>query len=360
MKKTMSSYERTLTAFNRQEPDRVPVDYLYNQGIHSRLLRHFGLGAEDKDKLLECLRVDIRNLSVPYIGPRLHPEVPGLQVGAMQGERTRWVEHSSGGYWDFCEFPLQYADEEQVAAYPLGSPDDFDYGLIPDMIKQYDGYFLAGMFGYGDLINGNGFLRGMEQTLVDLVSDDPAGLLLAKRRFEITLGMWSRAIDAAKKAGLKIHMLCLGEDLGTQRGPIISPAVFEKHIRPSYQPFIDLAKANDMLVMIHSCGSSSWAFPAFVEMGIDVVDTLQPEATNMAPAYLKKTFGHELAFHGMISTAGPLANGSVEDVRREVAETLGIMKPGGGYCLCPTHAIQDNSPTENVLAMYEAAQEFGA
>jgi uroporphyrinogen decarboxylase len=94
-------------------------------------------------------------------------------------------------------------------------------------------------------------------------------------------------------------------------------------------------------------------------MGIDVVDTLQPEAKDMAPSYLKKTFGQSLAFHGCISTAGPLATGTVEGTVEYVKRTLEIMMPGGGYCLAPTHMIQDNSPTENVLAMYVTAMKYG-
>jgi len=94
-------------------------------------------------------------------------------------------------------------------------------------------------------------------------------------------------------------------------------------------------------------------------MGVKAVDTLQPEATDMSPRYLKEKFGGRLAFHGCISTAGPLAFGTVEDVINNVKETLEIMMPGGGYCLAPTHAIQDNSPTANVVAMYEAAHKYG-
>jgi uroporphyrinogen-III decarboxylase len=90
------------------------------------------------------------------------------------------------------------------------------------------------------------------------------------------------------------------------------------------------------------------------------VDTLQPEAANMSPSYLKATFGGRLAFHGCISTAGVLAHGSVADVEKEVRETLQIMMPGGGYCLAPTHAMQDNTPTENAVAMYRAAGEYGS
>jgi uroporphyrinogen decarboxylase len=94
-------------------------------------------------------------------------------------------------------------------------------------------------------------------------------------------------------------------------------------------------------------------------MGITVIDTLQPEAKDMAPAFLKQRFGKRLSFHGCISTAGPVATGTVEDVIRNVRETLEIMMSGGGYALAPTHMLQDNSPTENVLAMYETARTYG-
>jgi uroporphyrinogen decarboxylase len=94
-------------------------------------------------------------------------------------------------------------------------------------------------------------------------------------------------------------------------------------------------------------------------MGIDVVDTLQPEAKDMAPAYLKERFGDQLAFHGCISTAGPVAYGTVQEVVDDVCVTLKTMMPGGGYALAPTHQLQDNSPTENVVAMYEAAKKYG-
>lgn len=90
----------------------------------------------------------------------------------------------------------------------------------------------------------------------------------------------------------------------------------------------------------------------FIEMGINAVDTLQPEAFNMRPEYLKATFGGRLAFHGCISTSEPLTHGTTEEVYEYCRRTLEIMMPGGGYWFSPTHQIQDNTPTENVLAMY--------
>lgn len=359
MPQPMSSKERALAAIHHQRTDRVPFDYSGNQNITRRLCEHFGItapGAEARNQLREALHVDFRHVSPRYTGPKLHQDKPPVMVDNW-GIHRRWIEHESGGYSDFCHWPLAQASVEEIEAWPMPDPDHFDYTEIAracEEVKQY--CVVAGDPGTGDIINSGGMLRTMEQILVDLATDDPAGLCLIDRRFNIKLEIIRRTLEAAPG---KIDLLHLGEDLGTQRGPIISLDLFRKHIRPRMQRFVDLAKAHNIPVMIHSCGSSSWAFDDFIEMGIGVVDTLQPEATNMDPAYLKQRFGKQLAFHGCISTAGPLANGSVGEVRENVRQTLEIMMPGGGYMLSPTHAIQDNSPTENVLAMYETGLEYG-
>jgi len=199
-------------------------------------------------------------------------------------------------------------------------------------------------------------LCGMENVLVGLISDDPALLRLIDRKLNLQLEVVERTLERAAGA---IDFLWLGEDLGTQIAPMISLELFRRHIRPRHQKMIDIARSFDLPVMIHTCGSSSWAYDDFIEMGVSAVDTLQPEAANMAPAYLKRRFGDRLAFHGCISTAGPVSFGSVEDVVRDCRQVLGVMMPGGGYCFSPTHCLQDNSPTENVVAMYETAQRFG-
>lgn len=355
-KEKMTSKERVKVTFSNQPADRVPIDYATNPGIHGRLLKHFGLQDDDVEGLLQIFGVDFRGVGAPYKGPRLHQEVPDRHVDPQWGIHTRYIENQSGSYWDFCDFPLKEADEAMVAAWPMPSPDDYDYSSVLENCKRYSSYALYAATGYGDIINGNGFLRGMEQTLIDLVTDDPAGMLLADRRMKIQFEVTRKVIEAAKGG---IDIMWLGEDLGTQKSQMISMNTFRKHIRPRYQKFVDLAKKHNISVMIHSCGSSSWAYEDFIEMGINVVDTLQPEAKDMSPAYLKKQFGGRLAFHGCISTAGPVAYGTVDDVIANVRETLEIMMSGGGYCFSPTHQLQDNSPTENVVAMYEAVKKYG-
>jgi uroporphyrinogen decarboxylase len=354
----MTSKERVLTALESREPDRVPIDYLANEGIDRRLKSHFGLQPDDNEGLLRHLSVDFRGVAARYCGPKLHPDIPerGIKVDDW-GYHRRWVEYGVSGYWDYCEFPLQNATEDEVAAWPMPSPDDYDYSEISSTCKQYEEFAVSiGGPGVGDIINSNGMLRGVEQALIDLVTDNPAGLLLAQRRTDINLEIVRRTLEEAKGG---IDFLWMGEDLGTQIGPMISMKCYRKHIRPLHQKFVDLAKSFGIPVMIHTCGSSSWAYEDFIEMGVKAVDTLQPEVTDMSPEYLKRTFGGRLAFHGCISTAGPVSTGTVDEVIQYCRNTLEIMMPGGGFCFAPTHLLQDNSPTENVLAMYETALKFG-
>jgi uroporphyrinogen decarboxylase len=352
----MRPKERALTTFARQEPDRVPINYMANPGIDGRLKMHYGLAADDDEGLRRALGVDFRTVAASYVGPKLHADVPDRTID-MWGIHRRWIEHESGGYWDYCDFPLRQATLGEVEAWPMPSPDDFDYDDLVEQCRRYADYCVVlGGAGIADIINSTGMIRNMEQVMVDLITDDPSCLRYIDRRLEVQLEMVERSLEAARGG---IDVLWMGEDLGTQKGPMISVDLYRRHLRPRHQRVVDLGKKYGIPVAIHSCGSSSWAFDDFIEMGIGVVDTLQPEARDMAPAYLKRCFGDRLAFHGCISTAGPVAMGSAQETVDDVRQTLETMMPGGGYAFSPTHMLQDNSPTENVVAMYEAAHEYG-
>ncbi len=355
----MTSKERVRAALACLEPDRVPINYHSNPGVDGRLKEHFGLATEDNEGLRKALGVDFRGIGAPYNGPKLHEDIPerGVKVDNW-GIHRRYVEHDTGGYWDYCDFPLRDADEEEISRRPMPSPDDYDYSGVRDACERNAEYGLhVGGAGLGCIINTAGFHRTMEQVFCDLALDDPAGLLLIDRFLSIQLEVTRRTLEAAPAGA--IDFLWMGEDLGTQEGPMISMAMLKKHILPRHKPFLDLAASYDLPVMMHTCGSSSWAYEEYIKMGLKAVDTLQPEAKDMSPAYLKGKFGGRLAFHGCISTAGPVATGTVEETIDYCRNTLDIMMPGGGYCFAPTHSLQDNSPTENVVAMYETAGKYG-
>jgi uroporphyrinogen decarboxylase len=279
-------------------------------------------------------------------------------VNQLEGAIMRWVEHETGGYWDFCDFMLKDASDKDFEKFPIPNPDDFDYNAAYEYAKvvgkEYAVY--TGGAGTPDIINSNGRIMGMEDVLCHLLCEDEAAIDFIHRRADSQLKVMERTLDKCK--GL-IDFIWLGEDLGTQHSPMISLELYRSQLKPIHKRFADLANSYGLPSLIHTCGSSSWAYNDFIEMGITGVDTLQPEAANMSPEYLKKTFGDKLCYRGCISTAGPLAYGTPEDVRRNVKETLEIMMKGGGYHFAPTHAIQDNSPTENVIAMYQSAHDYG-
>ncbi len=354
-RESMTSKERVQAFFRNEETDRVPIDMAWNPLIKKRVMDHFE--AENDDELRRALGVDFMGVGSRYQGSELFDPIPERNVNPIYGWRTRWVEHGSGGYWDYCDFPLEHATVDEVAAWPFADPDDFSYDHIEERIDAYpDMAFHCGGAGTACIINTCGFLRSMEQVFVDLITDDEAGLLLMDKLMDQQYGEMKRTLEAGNG---KIDFMWMGEDLGTQIAPLISMEIFRKHIRPRQQRFFDLAKEHGVPTLLHTCGSSSWAYEDYIEMGLTGADTLQPEAANMSPDYLKRTFGGRLVFHGCISSTGALSFGTPDEVEEDCRKTLDIMMPGGGYAFSPTHCLQDNTPTENVVRMYETVHQHG-
>jgi uroporphyrinogen decarboxylase len=243
-------------------------------------------------------------------------------------------------------------------SFPVPNPDHFDYDAALAHAKLYDNRYglFIGNPGIPDIINSNGRIMGMEDVLCHLITENEAAMRFIHRRAGFQLKYLERTLEKCK--GL-IDFMWLGEDLGTQIAPMISLNLYRKVFKPIHKSFCDLAKSFKRPVMVHTCGSSSWAYEDFIEIGVRGVDTLQPEATNMSPGYLKEHFGGRLCFRGCISTAGPLAYGTTRDVEQNCRETLETMMECRGYHFAPTHQIQDNTPVENVIAMYNAAYKYG-
>ena len=326
-----------------------------NPAIHKRVAAALGVPA-DKDAVDDALGVDFKELMPRYTGRPLFSPREGRRVHPLTGAVQRWVPNQDGGYWDHCDFPLAEADDETIANWPVPDPDDFDYDELLDRCKLYRHKAVHfGHPGVSDVMNNTGMIRGMENIYMDLALETESVMTLLDRRMKAELAMFERALDKCRDY---VDFIWTGEDLGTQRAPLISLDMFRAQIRPRHQPLVDLASSYGKPVMIHCCGSSSWAFEDFIEMGIRAVDTLQPEAADMDPACLARKYGGRLAFHGCISTA-KLAVMTPEAVAQNVAETLETMMPHHGYCLAPTHYLQDNTPVENVIAMYRTAHRLG-
>lgn len=355
---TMTHKERVRRTFDFEKTDRVTIGYDGNPGITARLCRALGLKADDTEGLMQALGVDYRQVYAPYVGKPLYTAPPGRRVDPLEGCVMRLVEHETGSYLDYCDFPLKDATDEMFYNFPVPDADDFDYSAAKDLAESYGKNMALYIGGPGtpDVINSNGRIMGTEDVLIHLAMEDEAALAFMRRRADFQLKHMERLLDAC---GKYLDFVWLGEDLGTQIAPMISLEMYRKQIKPIHRQFVDLASAYGLPAMIHTCGSSSWAYEDFIEMGMRGVDTLQPEAKNMSPAYLAEKFGGRLNFRGCISTAGALAYGSAEETEKVCRDTLEIMMKVRGYHFAPTHQIQDNTPVCNAVAMYNAAHKYG-
>ena len=351
----MTSKQRVLASFAHEKTDRMPINYLSNPTVHNRLAAHLGI-PNDMESMYEALQVDFRGLMPDYTGKPLFHALKDRNVDPLYGSITRWVANKDGGYWDYCDFPLKDQTDEIIANWPLPSADDFDYDSLLEACKHFqDKAIHLGHAGLCDIMNSFGMLRGMEDTYVDMLLETEGSMVYLDRRIQFQLEWMERSLEKCKDY---VAFMWTGEDLGTQHTPLISMEVFKAQIRPRHQKMVDLAKAYNKPVMIHCCGSSSWAYNDFIEMGITGADTLQPEATHMDPVYLAKTYGDKMMFHGCISTA-KLSTFTADEVTENVREIIDIMKPNHAYCVAPTHMIQDNTPVENIVAMYDSALRYG-
>ncbi len=348
---TLTSKARVLSAVNHIETDRPPIQIYTTPEIEIVLREYF-----KPVDYLEALNVDFR-----YVGPVSIKEVRKASPDSGVDEYDIWgigykqVAYSTGGmYTEAVDLPFaRMQNMDDVNNYPWPSTDDFDYSTIAEQIDRVSDYAICyGGPGVPDIINGVSRGRGMEQVLIDIVTDDEVGVAIIDRCVDFHYDCCCRALEAGKGG---IDILWLGEDLGTQKGPTISPDTFDRFFRPRLQRFIDLAHDYGAKAMMHSCGSTRLLQSRLIEMGLDILDSVQPEPVGMDPEELKRDFGRQLTYCGMISTQVTLPYGSVEECRAEARHRIDVVGKGGGYIFSPAHAIQPDTPLVNILAIYEEA-----
>lgn len=347
----MTSKERVLAAIAHRRPDRTPIQTYLTPEIERKLMDHFGL--ETPDALLERLGVDLRYVAPAYAGP-VPPVPPGSQLADEWGVGYVMFDHGHGGaYPEPNHLALAQIDTmAQFEAYPWPDARNFAYDQAPGQCAAYAAYAVcAGHAGMPDIVNGVSRGRGMERVLMDIMTEDPVGVAIIDKRCDFYFEYARRTLEAARGG---IDILCIGEDTGNQNGPMFAPEVFDAFFRPRLQRYIDLAHDFGCKAMMHSCGNTRKLMPRFIEMGLDVLDAMQPEPPGMVPEALKAEFGGRLAFCGLISTQQTLPFGSIEACRAEARHRLRLFEDGG-YIFSPAHCIQADNPIENALAIYEEA-----
>lgn len=350
----MLSRERVQAAFTHNQPDFTPYDYFFTPEIHQALLQHFGVTQEDE--IRERLGTDIRYINPPYIGPPLPTYDDGSTMN-IWGIRKKPMPNEYGDYAEPVNFPYaSWKTVEEAEAFPWPDPDWFDYGAIPALCEQYPDFCIAtGSFSVQDFINGVAFGRGVEQVLIDIAMEDPVYLYIVEKRHRFYMEMIERTLEAAKG---RIDMVLCGDDFGSQRDLLISPRTFDRLFSAKKKEFFDLVHSYGAKVSHHCCGSSLKLIPRFIEIGMDALQTIQPQAAGMNPYSLKKQFGSQLTLHGAVDVQGWLQSATPEEIEKEVLQLMELVGAGGGFILSPCHNIQPDTPLENVLALYRAAIRY--
>jgi uroporphyrinogen decarboxylase len=347
----MDHRSRFESAMRHEACDRLPMDFISEGDVPARVARYFGAaGYEDA---LRKLDIDFRHLPHAEFRAPYAKDERGFFTD-MWGVRLRPVVNRFGSYDEVEYRPFAgIATMDEVESYPWPSPDIFDFSGLERRCDALRGEHVVvfGHPGLMDLINGTSFARGMEQVLVDVALEDPVGLALMERRQEILLEVARRALEAAKG---KIDVLWIGDDYGTQSGPLMKLDSWKSIFAPKLKAFIELGHRYGARVMLHSCGSNRGLIPLWIGMGLDIYQAVQAEAEGMGAEGLFRDFGKDIVFHGMVGLQSVLAHGSPDDVRRETAR---IVKASGGtgYIVAPTHFLEIDIPMENASAMYETA-----
>ncbi|OGV73348.1 MAG: hypothetical protein A3K19_26610 [Lentisphaerae bacterium RIFOXYB12_FULL_65_16] len=292
---------------------------------------------------------------VPYFMDVCGDTVDQIKAEFGCQDVTAWLDNDVQDvpvpWWNWHQLAPDWArpDTPTSRATVIGTNT---YENLPDRVKaaraNSDKYFLVRI--YGSHFEKAYFSRGFENFLADIAGDYAFAKKLCRTIIEKNLVMLENFLALPEIDGV-----LLGSDWGAQRGPLMSPNVWDDLIRPGEQAEYDLIHAYGKDVWVHSCGDIQELVPRLVDMGLDVLNPIQPECMDIAR--LKQRFGHKLAFWGGISTQQTLPFGTPDEVKAEARRVRDLMAQNGGYIFAPAQSIQGDVPPRNLAALLEVARE---
>lgn len=249
-------------------------------------------------------------------------------------------------------------DRGSPDGHPLQVPDLTNY-KFPDPTMEYrfedigpwcdanrDHYRIVFT---GDLWERATFMRGMEALLYDIVDNPRFVRDLLRGIADYVLAMMNTLLSR-----FDFECIALSDDYGTQRGMLMSPDKWREFIKPLLKEIYALAKKHNRQMFHHTCGHVVPIVPDLIEIGLDILHPIQPEAMDIF--YLKREFGRDLTFCGGLRTQDLLPYGTRDEVKAEVDMLKATMGKGGGYILEPGITLQADVPLDNILALIEAAR----
>lgn len=381
----MTSRQRLLAALNHEQPDRVPIDLGGNQtGIHrlayQALLDHLGIDDEPVimdpvqqlarpcEAVLERLHVDTR-----YIAAGPAADFKGGIVTSERGGRlwhdlidefgVRWsMPDDQPLYMDITHSPLAEATLADLRDYPWprgDAPGRFA-GLRERAltIRRETPYAVVSGIS-GVVYEICWYMRGLEQWYADMLTQPEFCEALLDHTLKFWMDWFRAFLD---ECGDVVDVIMIGDDLAGQKGPLFRPDFYRRVVKPRHKQLVQYIRSRTRAkIWYHTCGACACYIPDLLDNGIDILNPVQISAAGMDPAMLKNQYGGRLVFWGgAIDSQHILPRAAPEVVREHVRRNLEAWKPGGGYVFNSVHNIQVGVPPENIVAMYDAAYEFGA
>ena len=335
--------------------------YLGVEGSSAEMSRIFRMATLD-ERVMQRLGSDCRPLrskSPRHWTPP--PSEPGTMVDIWGVTWKQQPFGESGYYWELARNPLADATIADLNHYPWPDPLDpgFTSGLRADAESLFTSteYAIEASGGFSSFWELAGFLRGLEQLLMDLVLNPRFVEALMEKLLEINLAGTEQFLEAV---GSYIQIYRTADDLATQGGLLMSLDMYRSRLKPYHRKYSDFVKSHtSAAILYHSCGNITNLIDDLVEIGVDAINPVQVSAMPET-AKLKSQFGDKITFWGGIDTQHVLPHGSVEDVKAEVRRRIHDLAPGGGFVLSAVHSIQADVPPENIVAMADAARKYGS
>ncbi len=409
----MTSRGRVLAAIAHKEPDRVPIDHgsMRSTGImaiaYNRLKAHLGITAgptllydviqqlaQPDQWYLDRFHVDAIDLGralplewQPWILPDGSPAVAPAWFRSERRNGDLVVRDPTGLVIGTMPQSALYISQ---CHWPLAGPDGLDnYEPLPEKMKQVTwaalptapweqplteerleeigrtarhacettDYAISLAVGC-NLFEWSQFLFGMENLYYYLAAEKRKLARFLDRLTEVHLEFLSRLLPKIRGW---VQILVVGDDLGMQSGPQLSPETYRELFLPRHKRIYRYAKEQSGAhIFLHCCGGVYQLIPDLIEAGVEILNPVQTSARYMEPERLKREFGRELTFWGGgCDTQGVLAHGTPAQVREDVRRRLEVFAPGGGYVWNQVHNVMADIPPANLVAMLEAAYEFG-
>jgi uroporphyrinogen decarboxylase len=380
----MTSRDRVLKALNHEIPDRVPIDLGGNQtGIHKsayrNLVRYLGLREEiqimdvvqqlarPSEQVLERFRVDTRYIAAGSASAWKGGIVKVKRDGRVWHDLTdefgiRWsMPDDQPLYMDITLNPLADATIRDVHdyAWPRGDDPGRFAGLRERALQIRKDTPYAVVSGISGVIYEYGwYLRGLEQWFCDLLTDPEFCGALLDQMLKFWMDWFRLFLD---EVGDVVDVIMIGDDLAGQGGPLFNPEIYRRLVKPRHKRLVQYIRSRTRAkIWYHTCGSCLAYIPDLIDNGIHILNPVQTGARHMDPVELKRRFGRDLVFWGGgCDSQHILPRGTPFEVAESVRHILAAFMPGGGYVFDSIHNIQGDVPPENIVAMFDAAYDYG-